>query len=146
MFQPGTKEHTCKTVEMKEIDVSTLKHLVSFMYGQSPCLNIPLARSLFVAADAHQVQDLRWICLQYLLCNLDTGTVLKTVQLAEKLSDSILMEACVQLLTESDNRVEVAEQGAMKALMQNNPGLAQKLLIAVMKHPSSLKRKADEMS
>lgn len=43
-------------------------------------------------------------------------------------------------------RVEVAEQGAMKALMQNNPGLAQKLLIAVMKHPSSLKRKADEMS
>lgn len=54
-----------------------------------------------------QVQDLRWICLQYLLCNLDTGTVLKTVQLAEKLSDSILMEACVQLLTESDNRYSV---------------------------------------
>lgn len=54
-MQPGTKEHTCKTVEMKEIDGSTLKHLVSFMYGQNPPLNTQVARSRFVAADAHQV-------------------------------------------------------------------------------------------
>lgn len=40
----------------------------------------------------------------------------------------------------------MTEQDAMKVLMLNNPDLAQKLLIAVMKHPSSLKRKADEMS
>ena len=42
--------------------------------------------------------------------------------------------------------VKVAEQDAMKDLMQNNPDRAQKLLIAVMKHPASLKRKADDMS
>ena len=51
-----------------------------------------------------QVEELRWICLQYLIFNVATNTVLKFVQLAEKLSDSILMDACVQFLTESDDR------------------------------------------
>lgn len=43
-------------------------------------------------------------------------------------------------------RVVVTEQDAMKALMQKNPDLAQKLLIAVMKHSPVLKRKADGIS
>ncbi|KAL3137414.1 hypothetical protein ABBQ32_006935 [Trebouxia sp. C0010 RCD-2024] len=131
---------------MKEIDGSTLKHLVSFMYGQNPPLNTQVARSRFVAADAHQVQELCWICLQYLMYSLSTDTVLEAVQLAEELSDSILMDACIQYLTESDHRVVVTEQDAMKALMQKNPDLAQKLLIAVMKHSPVLKRKADGIS
>ena len=51
-----------------------------------------------------QVEELPWICLQYLIYSVATSTVLKFVQLAEKLSDSILMAACVQFLTESDDR------------------------------------------
>ena len=42
-------------------------------------------------------------------------------------------------------RVEAAEQDAMHSLMQNNPDLAQKLLIAVMRSTTP-KRKADDMS
>ena len=34
----------------------------------------------------------------------------------------------------------------MKSLMNNKPDLAQKLLVAVMKHTASSKRKADEIS
>lgn len=51
-----------------------------------------------------QVQELCWICLQYLMYSLSTDTVLEAVQLAEELSDSILMDACIQYLTESDHR------------------------------------------
>lgn len=56
-LQPGTKEDSCKVVEMKEIDGSTLRRLVSFMYGQSPALWLASKQvmQLFVAADAHQV-------------------------------------------------------------------------------------------
>lgn len=42
-------------------------------------------------------------------------------------------------------RFKVAKQDAMKALMQDNPDLAQKLLVAIMDH-SAPKRKADEIS
>lgn len=47
-------EDTSEVVEMKEIDGSTLRQLVSFLYGRDPDLrHDPM--SLFVAADAHQV-------------------------------------------------------------------------------------------
>lgn len=117
-----------------------------------------------------QVEALRWRCLQGLVQGISTQTVLEYAQLADTLSDTTLMNACILFFTESDqgyvvmlcsamccqdrvpsrwcllHRVEVAEQHAMKSLMNNKPDLAQKLLVAVMKHTASSKRKADEIS
>ena len=47
-----------KVIEMKEISGSTLRHLVSFMYGHRPELSPQMVLPLFVVADAHQVSTL----------------------------------------------------------------------------------------
>ena len=48
-------EDSCKVVEMKEIDGSTLRQLLSFLYGHTTSLCSDTVVPLFVAADAHQV-------------------------------------------------------------------------------------------
>ena len=49
-----------------------------------------------------QVEALRWSCLQVLVQAVSAQTVLEFAQLADTLSDSTLMNACILYLTESD--------------------------------------------
>lgn len=147
MFQPGTKDNASSEVEMGDIKGPILKLLLRFMYGQLQTIPKEAFLPLFLAADAHQVGALRWVCLQHLVQHIDSTTVLEYISCADAVTDTTLMEACLKFLVETENSFEIAEQPAMHKLMQNNTALAQKLLAGIMKGVSSTrgtKRSADQ--
>ncbi|DBA81118.1 TPA: hypothetical protein ACH3X2_007090 [Trebouxia sp. C0005] len=144
IFQSGTKEDKAEEVEMGQIEGPVLTALLSFMYGCLEDIPTDIALPLFVAADAHQVEMLRWTCLQCLLNEVDVETVREYAVVADAVTDKVLMDACMNFILTSKDSVKIAEQPAMQELMKNNTDLAQKMWVGVMKHMTS-KRKADEI-
>ncbi|DBA72901.1 TPA: Galactose oxidase, central domain, variant 2 [Trebouxia sp. C0005] len=139
MFQTGTKESTAQEVEMGEIEGPTLTALISFMYGRLGAIPTDILIPLFTAADAHQVDKLGWLCMQQMIAAMSKKTVLEVIKVADAVTDTELMDICMKFLLESENSYEIAEQPAMQELMLNNPSLAQKLLVGIMKHAAPKK-------
>ncbi|KAL0019763.1 hypothetical protein WJX79_003398 [Trebouxia sp. C0005] len=127
IFQSGTKEDKAEEVEMGQIEGPVLTALLSFMYGCLEDIPTDIALPLFVAADAHQVEMLRWTCLQCLLNEVDVETVREYAVVADAVTDKVLMDACMNFILTSKDSVKIAEQPAMQELMKNNTDLAQKI-------------------
>merc|ERR1719414_1892197 len=65
MFLSGIKESQRNEVELKDVDLETVKNLISFMYtGRID--NEKINASLLVAADMYEVLGLRSICIEEL--------------------------------------------------------------------------------
>lgn len=75
--------------------------------------------------------------MQQMIAAMNKKTVLEVIVVADAVTDTELMDICMKFLLESDNGYEIAEQPAMQELMLNNPSLAQKLLVGIMKHAAS---------
>lgn len=129
-MQSGTKENSQREVEMKETKGTVLKALISYMYGCLKSVPANLALQLFVAADAHQasfqvsiqlsevcscgievfaclqVELLRWTCLQQIISQIHTSTVLEYAAIADAVADETLMDACVDFMVETESRQE----------------------------------------
>ncbi|KAA6422509.1 MAG: hypothetical protein FRX49_07684 [Trebouxia sp. A1-2] len=86
-----------------------------------------------------QVDKLGWLCMQQMIAAMSKKTVLEVIKVADAVTDTELMDICMKFLLESENSYEIAEQPAMQELMLNNPSLAQKLLVGIMKHAAPKK-------
>ncbi|DBA99209.1 TPA: hypothetical protein ACH3X3_011825 [Trebouxia sp. C0006] len=104
MFQTGTKESIAQEVEMGEIEGPTLTALISFMYGRLDTIPTDILLPLFIAADAHQVAKLRWLCMQQMIGDINKKTVLEYAVVAKAVTDTKLMAVCMKFLLESKNR------------------------------------------
>ncbi|DBA99211.1 TPA: Galactose oxidase, central domain [Trebouxia sp. C0006] len=103
MFQTGTKESTAREVEMGEIEGPTLTALISFMYGRLGPVPKDILIPLFIAADAHQVDKLRWLCMQQVIAAMNKKTVLEVIVVADAVTDTELMDVCMKFLLKSEN-------------------------------------------
>merc|ERR1719225_698775 len=65
MFASNMKEAKSQEIELKEVELETIKNLISFMY-KDKIDNAKITLDLLAAADMYQVQRLRSICSQTL--------------------------------------------------------------------------------
>ena len=51
-----------------------------------------------------QVDKLRWLCMQQIIAAMNKKTVLEVIEVADAVTDTELMDICMQFLLDSDNR------------------------------------------
>jgi BTB/POZ domain len=110
MFQDGRfKEGQTRTVKIEEIDSRVFRKLLQFLYTgssgiskQDPCDEL---QALFLAADKYQVDALKEICEECLICQLKMENVLHHLEWAHLYGAGTLKEAAVTHIV--DDRFKV---------------------------------------
>lgn len=78
--------------------------------------------------DGWQVEKLRWICLQQLVSDISKETVLEYAAVADAVTDSQLLDACMQFILHTENRygmpavIPVQELGVAHMLIKKTLG------------------------
>lgn len=127
------KETSSPLVQVKDMEASTFKALLHFIYTDSlPDIDeankITMAQHLLVAADRYAMERLKLIC-EDILCNfIDTSTAATTIVLAEQHGCYRLKEACFKFLKNYKNLHEVMETDGFDHLIESCPSLLKELL------------------
>lgn len=103
MFQSEMQEAHDSTVELGDIEGPVLELLISAMYGDYSLDPPELLVPLFVAADAHQVEAVRAICLKQLINNVSIDTALHHYSTADSCTEPTLRDACTSFMALSKN-------------------------------------------
>jgi speckle-type POZ protein len=110
MFEGGRfKEGQAKTVNIEDIDSQVFRKLLQFLYTGSsgsskkdPC---DALQALFLAADKYQVDALREICEECLICQLELENVLHLLTWAQLYGAEKLKETAVTYIVKQRNEV-----------------------------------------
>ena len=110
IFEGGRfQEGQTRTVNIEDIDSRVFRKLLRFLYTGSsgPSKQDPSddLQALFLAADKYQVDALKEICEQFLICQLETETVLGHLEWAHLYGAEKLKEVAVTYIVKRRNEV-----------------------------------------
>lgn len=100
MFQHKMIESTTGIVQIEDFDVDVFKELLHFFYSGriSKLLNEDLALTLLSAADKYGIEDLKNLCVNYILQIMTVNSVIKHLVCAHLHSADILKEAALDFI------------------------------------------------
>jgi BTB/POZ domain len=110
MFESGRfKEGQTRTVNIEDIDSRVFRKLLQFLYtgssGSSRHEPSDVLQSLYLAADKYQVDALKEICEQCLICQLEIENVLYHLVWADLYGVEKLKEAAITHMVKHRNRI-----------------------------------------
>ena len=110
MFEGGRfKEGQTRTVKIEDIDSRVFRKLLEFLYtgssGSSKQDPSDVLQALFLAADKYQVDALKEICEEFLICKLEIENLLQNLEWAYLYGTEKLRDAAVAHIVKGQYRV-----------------------------------------
>lgn len=110
-------------IEIKDIELSVFKSLLSFLYrGQIDSnLDVDELIQLSLAADKYSVKNLASHCGYYISLSLSTENVVEALKIADLLKEKILKKDCMRFIIE--NKTEVVKTESYKDMVKSRSDL-----------------------
>jgi len=132
MFEHSLKESETGLVNVEEIDVDTVKHMLQFMYtGNVPELSVDVAMGLLAAGDRYALDDLKVICEKFLGKSLEVDNIMQVLVLADLHSAEKLKRCCLEFI--KHNSLKVVGTDSWNEVINSRPHLATELCQVVLK-------------
>jgi speckle-type POZ protein len=99
MLTSNMKEAATNTVEVDDLDSTTMRELLRFIYcGEVQDLKENV-KDLIYAAEKYEVNQLKEICIEELAANVSEENVIETLIIADQVSGTEkLIEACIPIV------------------------------------------------
>jgi len=120
MFLSGMKESKSDEIELKDVDLTTIKNMLIFMYT-GKVDNSKINEHLLAAADFYDVMELRSICITYMSKTINDINVTKICQAAILLNDKELADTSKLFMVK--NWARLSKRDDVKELCKKNPDL-----------------------
>ncbi|XP_014217977.1 protein roadkill-like [Copidosoma floridanum] len=118
MFTKNMVEKNTNTVLINDITYEAFHEMLRFMYtGEIKDIN--MAADLLYAADKYQIKDLKTICIENLVTNINADNIVGYFHLAERHNSETLKSKTVKFLL--NNAQTVIEKSEFKELSNINP-------------------------
>lgn len=128
MMQHDTKEKATGIVPIEDIDPSVFTEFLNFLYaGELEDLNSDNALNLYVAADKYEVEELKIICLKYMLQNITVSNFCDIITVSLQYVERKLTDAATEFFVE--NSLEIVKTRKWQTFLYTNGTVANELFI-----------------
>ncbi|XP_042909287.1 protein maternal effect lethal 26-like [Parasteatoda tepidariorum] len=132
MFEHDSSESAKNTVDVSDINPSTMKRLVKYLYtGRKEKCNFDEVVQLYYASDKYEVMSLLEDCRAELLNYLDVNNACFLLLLANRHNDSVFEEKVVKFV--SANFMSIINMDSFLELNNENIGLLMRLCVSAVK-------------
>ncbi|CAL1285695.1 unnamed protein product [Larinioides sclopetarius] len=141
MFAHQMKESLKNEVDITDIDESTLRALLKYIYtGKISNLTVDSAAELLFAADQRQLQDLKAVCSHYLKDALSPQNVWKILVLGDMYSADLKTFAVDYICNNCGEFSVIEKTEEWKQLRKERQDLAMELLESLVKYREGKKK------
>ncbi|CAL1284128.1 unnamed protein product [Larinioides sclopetarius] len=132
MLTTNMKEKMMNCIQVDDLDESTIEQFLHFLYsGILEDLQWESALKLYYAADKYQVQQLKDICVSFLVTRLNRHNLSDLLILADRHQDSDLKGSIEKFICKKDNEIFCTDE--WECFMDTNPPLAMKTMHLYLK-------------
>lgn len=98
MLKPDTKEAKESSVDVPDFDSKVMRELLRFIY----CCEVErvdeMAHNLVYAAEKYQIDELKEVCIESLICSLSIENALKSFVIADYINAEELTRECLDII------------------------------------------------
>ena len=126
MLTTDSQERRTGCCVLTDLDGEGVAGMLEFLYGRSPSNIWRIADSLLYAADKYEIQDLKNVCVSYLVSNLSPEVAVDVLILAEQHSAFELLDQV--LIYIANHKKDSLKDDGVQKLFAYSAELAKKVL------------------